>query len=162
MEKYGFSYLENLALLKNFKRHFYMIPLSLEPFFYRKTILKMFWDGETQPSVEVPLGDFFGIGNCVPRIFTSLLLTVNPGDPNLGTQGINSYFPMPFRKSARIELTNDSDIPLDCIWYHINYQLYEELDQVAYFHAQFRRECLTKIKEEAKEHKNEPLWEGIN
>ena len=198
MERYGFSYLEDLSILRNFKskrisswdrsgknydwlymephstqtiaeidgpgciKHFYAIPLSLELFFYRKTILRIFWDGEIQPSVETPLGDFFGIGNCLPRYFTSLMLTVNPGDPNLGTQGINCYFPMPFRRSARIELTNDSDIPLDCIWYHIDYHQYEELDQVAYFHAQFRRECPTRAKEEAKDHKNEPLWEGIN
>lgn len=198
MKKYGSSFLEDVAILRNFTskrisswdrsgknydwlhlepqkteiiaeidgpgciKHFYAIPLSLELFYYRKVIIRVYWDEEVNPSVEVPLGDFFGIGNCVPRYFTSLLLAINPGNPNIGTQGLNSYFPMPFRRSAKIELTNESEIPLDCIWYHINYQLYDELDDVAYFHAQFRRECPTLAKGEAAKQKNVTLWEGIN
>jgi len=143
-------------------KHFYVTALSFNPFYYRKAVIRMYWDEEVNPSVEVPLGDFFGIGNCLPRYFTSLLLAVNPGDPDTGTQGLNSYFPMPFRKSARIELVNESEIPLDRVWYHIDYQLYDELDEVAYFHAQFRRECLTLAKGNAAKQKNVMLWEGIN
>jgi len=53
----------------------------------------MYWDNEKKPSVEVPLGDFFGIRHCKVRYFTSPLLTVNPGDfSSIDNQGLNSYF----------------------------------------------------------------------
>jgi len=122
-------------------RHIYTTLLSLDRFSYRNLIIRMYWDEEEKPSVEVPLGDFFGIGHCKVRYFTSLLLAVNPGDPSIGTHGLNSYFPMPFSKRCLIEVVNESEFQLDALWYHIDYEEYKSLqDNLARFHAQWRRE----------------------
>ncbi len=59
--------------------HIYMTLLSFDRFLYRNLVLRMYWDEENTLSVEVPLGDFFGIGHCKVRYFTSLLLCFNPG-----------------------------------------------------------------------------------
>ena len=147
-------------------KHFYAPTITLDPFFYRNAVLRMYWDGEKNPSVEVPLGDFFGIGHCKPRLFSSLLLSVNPGNPFPGgetyTYGINCYFSMPFSKSALIELENQSDIPLEALWYHINYQEYDELEDNVYrFHARWNRE-ITRAKGDAEKSKNITLWDGVN
>jgi hypothetical protein len=152
-------------------KHFYSGPVSLDPFFYRNTVLKIYWDGEENPSVKVPLGDFFGIGHCKPMQFNSLLISVNPGNPFQKEQtdkyGTNRYaatcnFPMPFSQSARIELENQSDIPIEGYWYNIDYHQYEKLDDNIYrFHASWNRE-ITKAEGEAKNNKNKPLWLGVN
>jgi hypothetical protein len=108
----------------------------------------MYWDGEVTPSVEVPLGDFFGIAHAKPRFFSSALLSVNPGAqafPGGGTLGLNSYFPMPYADGARIEVTNRGSHDIPALWYHVDY---EELPLVpedqGRFHAQWRRESLTR------------------
>jgi len=110
---------------------------------FRDMILRMYWDGEETPSVECPLGDFFGISNCQVRPIDSLVLVANPGvNACAETYGLNCYFPMPFTDGARIEVTNDSDTLLS-IWCHIDYETYTKppvwLKQAGRFHAQFRR-----------------------
>ena len=147
-------------------KHFYAPSLTMDPFYFRNTILRMYWDGEENPSVEVPIGDFFGIGHCRPKLFSSLLLSVNPGNPfpdgKTYTYGVNCYFPMPFSKSARIELENQSDIPLEALWYHINYQEYDNLeDNIFRFHAKWNRE-ITVAKGKSEKNKNITLWDGVN
>lgn len=144
-------------------KHLYMVPLSLDPFCYRDLVIRIYWDGEKEPSVEVPMGDFFGIGHCKVRYFTSLLLCVNPGDPRIGTQGLNCYFPMPFSEGMKMEVANESEHPLDALWYHIDYQEYNEPDEeLGRFHAQWRRENPTKVVRDSLKGKNTQLWNGIN
>ncbi|MBI5094315.1 MAG: DUF2961 domain-containing protein, partial [Candidatus Hydrogenedentes bacterium] len=133
--------------------HMYFTMIEPHPLDYRDAVLVMYWDGETTPSVEVPLGDFFCISNCVVRRFTSLMVTVNPGGgPHTINNGLNCYFPMPFGKSARIELRNESPRvlggPLGRIWYHIDYEIYsgELPGDWGRFHAQWRREHTTAAK----------------
>ncbi len=114
--------------------------------FFRDLILRMYWDGEKTPSVECPIGDFFGVSNTVPRPVKSLDLVVNPGAyGSPGTAGLNCYFPMAFSKRARVEVTYDSEgttAPVG-IWYHIDYETYATapawMEHVGRFHAQFRR-----------------------
>ena len=148
-------------------KHFYCVTLSYDPFYYRNVVLRMYWDEEKNPSVEVPLGDFFGIGHCKPRLFSSLMLSVNPGNPLPGgplfTYGINCYFPMPFSKSAKVEIENQSDIPIEAFWYHINYQEYKRLDDNIYrFHASWNRE-ITKVEGKSAKVKNDPHdLDGVN
>lgn len=115
---------------------------------FRDCILRMYWDGETEASVESPLGDFFGVANGLVRPFKSLMITVNPGfslDPS--SFGFNCYFPMPFKSGARIETENTSDVQIR-IWYHVDYEEYmnppENVDGLGRFHAQWRRENPTK------------------
>jgi len=99
---------------------------------WRYLILRIWWDGEEEPSVEVPLGDFFACGWNQYAQISSLAVCVNPGS------ALNCYWVMPFRKSCRmtIENLNEDDARL---YYQINYTLTDVPEDEAYFHAQFRR-----------------------
>ena len=85
-------------------KHFYFTTMLQNPLEFRQAIIRFFWDYEELPSVEVPLGDFFGVSNCRVRPINSLIITINRGV--LGSNGFNLYFPMPFSKHARIEIEN--------------------------------------------------------
>jgi hypothetical protein len=99
---------------------------------WRFLVLRFFWDGETTPSVEVPLGDFFASGWGKVSQVSSMAVCVNPGN------AFNCYWEMPFRKSCKITLENlDSQQTL--LYYQIDYTLTEIPSDAAYFHAQFRR-----------------------
>jgi hypothetical protein len=102
----------------------------------------MYWDGESTPSVELPLGDLFGLGFCETRYFTSLMVTVNPGADPDGTIGLNSYFPMPFSERAVVTVENDSELSCPAFWYHVDYEEHDSVPSgdVGRFHAQWRRE----------------------
>jgi hypothetical protein len=108
---------------------------------YRSCILRIFWDDETTPSVEVPLGDFFANGHALSYTVNSLPIVVNP------VRGFNSYWPMPFRKSCKITLENQhwEDMRL---FYQITYSLSKVPEEAAYFHAQWRRSQTTRAKPE--------------
>ncbi|MGI6671459.1 MAG: glycoside hydrolase family 172 protein [Christensenellales bacterium] len=99
---------------------------------WRNTILRMYWDGQEHPSVESPVGDFFCMGWNEYAQLSSLAVCVNPGS------AFNCYWPMPFRKHAKITLTNRSADRM-VIYYQIDYCLCEVAEDEAYFHAQFRR-----------------------
>jgi hypothetical protein len=85
-------------------KHIWVTMMSLpgEPHELRQTVLRMFWDGEESPSVEVPLGDFFGIAFGLRRNFTSLPLQMSPEDG----KSFHCWFPMPFASGARFEVEN--------------------------------------------------------
>jgi len=115
----------------------------VDPDFYRKVVLKMWWDGEKHPSVHVPLGDFFCLGHSIASNFCSLPFsssTAQHGKFGAGA-ALNCYLPMPFARHARIELTNEGEHPLTQYFY-IDYELHDEPPDgdVAYLHAQWRRE----------------------
>lgn len=98
------------------------------------TILRMYWDGDAYPSVECPIGAFFGVGFGEQHDYTSLPLNENSG-------GYNCYWPMPYHKSARWTLTNGSGRPIDAFYYNIDYTALDSLPaDTRHFHAQFRRE----------------------
>jgi hypothetical protein len=109
-------------------QHIWMTPTGN----WRFSILRFYWDGETTPSVEVPVGDFFATGWGKYAQINSLPVAVNPGS------AFNSYWTMPFRKSARITMENldEKDMTL---YYQVTYALTDIPDDAAYFHAQFRR-----------------------
>ncbi|MGD0782551.1 MAG: glycoside hydrolase family 172 protein [Candidatus Aminicenantales bacterium] len=98
----------------------------------RCAILRFYWDGETEPSVECPLGDFFACGWGQYAQISSLPVCVNPGS------AFNCYWEMPFRRGFKITLENRADDKFT-IYYQINYTLTEVPEDAAYFHAQFRR-----------------------
>ena len=100
---------------------------------YRDCILRFYWDGEATPSIEVPLGDFFACGHGMGAKVNSLAVAVNPKN------GLNCYWPMPFRKGARITLTNERPEEIRAFFYQIDYALTEVPADAAYLHAQFRR-----------------------
>ncbi len=125
-------------------RHIYF-TIGGPKHYLRDLVLRMYWDGETSPSVEVPFGDFFGLGHERVRFFRSLLVTVNQGTGIAGTYGFNSYFPMPFANGARLTLTNEGDERVGAVWYHIDYEKLDNVgDNLGRFHAQWHRENPTK------------------
>jgi len=99
---------------------------------WRFAIIRFYWDGETEPSVECPVGDFFACGWGEYAQISSLAVCVNPG------RAFNSYWPMPFRKGFKVTLENIAEENFT-LYYQINYTLTEVPEQAAYFHAQFRR-----------------------
>jgi hypothetical protein len=106
------------------------------PFYSRLLTLRMYWDGEEHPSVECPVGDFFAMGHGLDKPLTSLPIRVTSDG-----RGRNCYWPMPFRKSARITVTNESDKRCDAFYYYIDWQKREALPaDTAYFHAMYRQE----------------------
>jgi len=109
-------------------QHIWMTPTGN----WRYAILRFYWDDETSPSVEVPVGDFFcnGWGEYAP--VNSLAVTVNPGS------AFNCYWPMPFRKKCRITMENIDDADMT-LYYQVDYTLTPIPNDAAYFHAQFRR-----------------------
>jgi hypothetical protein len=134
-------------------KHFYWTYIegdeAVRHSIFRGVILRAFWDGAEAPSIEVPFGDFFGVSNGQVRPVKSLAFTTNPGTYRLneGTQGFNCYLPMPFASRARIELENQSNVNIR-IWYHIDYDLYDDASVVpanaARLHALWNRENPTK------------------
>ncbi|MBN2579580.1 MAG: DUF2961 domain-containing protein [Pirellulales bacterium] len=108
----------------------WMTPAPLEKM--RLAVIRFYWDGETEPSVEVPLADFFACGWCRYCPIRSLAVCVNPGS------AFNCYWNMPFRKKAKITVENLDDADM-WLYYQINYTLTEVPADAAYFHAQFRR-----------------------
>jgi len=100
---------------------------------HRLVLLRMYWDGEATPSVEVPVGDFFGVGFGEQRDYVSLPLSETSG-------GYNCYWPMPFHRAARWTLTNLSAATFMAYW-NIDFTAQRALSkQVPHFHAQWRRE----------------------
>jgi hypothetical protein len=99
---------------------------------WRFTIMRIYWDDEKEPSVEVPVGDFFGMGWGEYAPLNSLAVTVNPGS------AFNSYWKMPFRKKCKITMENKSAAAMR-LYYQVNYVLTPIGEDEAYFHAQFRR-----------------------
>jgi hypothetical protein len=110
---------------------------SRDPYFLRRIVMRIYWDNEPRPSVEVPFGDFFGSGFRY-RQYVSQFLGMTSG-------GYICYFPMPFERSARIEITNETRQEIDGFLYQIDYQKFEGAleSDVAYFHAQWNRSIRT-------------------
>ena len=120
-------------------RHLWMTLASPELRYPRRSVLRMWWDGAATPCVEVPAGDFFGVGHGLTPEYWSLPLTMSPRSG----RGFNCYFPMPFNNNARIEIANDGEKPLICYFY-VDWEQYDEpMDDVGLFHAQWRRENQT-------------------
>ena len=117
-------------------RHIWVTIASDEQNFLRKLALRMYWDGEQNPSVEAPIGDFFGVGHGIATHYISLPLAM------ITARGFNCYFPMPFNKSARITVTNDGRQPVGAFYYHVDYETYDKPlgADVAYFHSRWHRE----------------------
>jgi hypothetical protein len=118
-------------------QHIWLTPAPLDR--TRWLILRFYWDDESEPSVECPLGDFFACGWARYAQINSLAICVNPGS------AFNCYWPMPFKKKAKITIENIDDHQMT-VYYQIDYSLTRVPDDAAYFHAQFRRENPLKTK----------------
>lgn len=116
-----------------------------DPYYYRKVLIKITWDDQSTPSVLVPFGDFFCIGNSYPGNFSSLPFNVSLKPEEAGRYGapcsVSCYFPMPFQKKARFEIVNENDVPF-ILYFYLDFELYKRpLEEgTAYFHASWHRE----------------------
>lgn len=99
----------------------------------RGHVLRFYWDHEETPSIEVPVPDFFAVGHERFARVNSLPVIVNPSN------AMNCYWPMPFRKHARITFTNERSEDLQLLAYQITYSETEVPDNAGYLHAQWRR-----------------------
>ncbi len=124
-------------------RHLWMTAESADPQFLRKVVLRARWDGEPSPSIEGPLGDFFGMGHAMIRTFWSLPLQMSPEDG----RGFNCRFPMPF-ETAVVWVENHSDRPVT-LFYYVDYELAvaSGIREQGRFHAQWRRQACVGIDE---------------
>jgi hypothetical protein len=100
----------------------------------KKIVLRMFWDDDPNPAVESPIGDFFGLGLGEYYLYES-------GPLSVGSQkALNCYFPMPFRKSARITITNEGSEPITAFYYNLDWQKHQSLpENMFYFYAEYRQ-----------------------
>jgi len=116
--------------------HHIWVTISAEPFYGRKLVLRMYWDGESVPSVEAPIGDFFGVGHGLNRNVSSLPIACTSEG-----RARNAYWQMPFQKSARVTVTNEGSRQVSAFYYYIDYR---QMDTMApdtpYFHVQYRQE----------------------
>src|ERR1022692_1848408 len=98
--------------------------------------IRVYYDGHKTPSVDAPLGDFFGVGHGSERNLNSIMVH----DSSFG-RARNSYWPMPYRKSCRITVTNEGNRLVPMFYYHVDYRKYASLPaDIGYFHAYFRQE----------------------
>ncbi len=117
-------------------KHIWMTIASSDPNYLRQLVLRMWWDDEANPSVEVPIGDFFGIGHGKTVNFASLPFANGPNDG----KGSNCFFPMPFSSQAKIEVENESDTTV-VLYYYIDYEEYAKIsDNLGRFHAYWNRQ----------------------
>jgi len=107
--------------------------ITVRPEALRSCVLRFYWDGDAAPSIEVPLGDFFALGHGLRTTVVSLPVAVCPSG------GMNAYWPMPFRKHARITVTNDYHEDHGGFFYQVDYALTAVPKEAGYLHAQWRR-----------------------
>lgn len=118
-------------------RHVWFTINHRDPLSRRNLILRMYWDGESEPSVQSPVGDFFGQGWGEAYPFVSLPLAAAP----VRGRALNCYFPMPYANGARIEIENDSDQRVDAFYYYVDYEELPSLpEECGRFHAWWNRE----------------------
>jgi len=115
--------------------HIWFTISDSESFHLKRIVLRIYWDGEATPSVEAPIGDFFGLGLGAYHSWNSELLSVG------SIKALNSYFPMPFGRHARITVTNEGLQPINSLYYNIDYRTYPHPLPAGtlYFHAQYRQ-----------------------
>ena len=114
--------------------HIWFTINSPDPMHLKNLVLRAWWDGEGTPSVEVPIGDFFGLGLGEYFLYQSALLAVAP------MKALNAYFQMPFASAARITVTNEGPQRVRSLYFAIDYVTLPGLpDGLGRFHAQYRQ-----------------------
>src|SRR5215469_13161624 len=115
--------------------HIWFTIASQDPWHLKALVLRAYWDGESNPSIETPVGDFFGLGLGDYYRYQSIPLSVG------SDKALNCFLPMPFQKHARITITNEGTAKTDAFYFNIDFRAYTKplpADQL-YFHAQYRQ-----------------------
>ena len=124
--------------------HIWMTAFCDDRNYPRTTLLRMYWDDEETPSVEAPLGDFFGVGHARVSQFSALPMNMVTGTWSLdiNAAAMNCFWQMPFEKGARIEIVNESDQPIKSFYYYVDYETFADdhlTEDMLRFHTQWRR-----------------------
>ncbi|MCC7230083.1 MAG: DUF2961 domain-containing protein [Fimbriimonadaceae bacterium] len=118
-------------------KHLWITISCKDELIRRNLVLRAFWDGQTHPSIESPIGDFFGQGWGMKYNFISLPLAAAPA----GGNALVCYFPMPFGNGARFTVENQSSETVDAFYYYIDYEEHASIpESMGRFHAQYRQE----------------------
>jgi len=121
-------------------KHIWVTISCSDPMIRRNAVIRMYWDGEKNPSVESPIGDFFGQGFGQNYNYAALPLAAAPE----GGRALNCYFPMPFGNEAKITLENQSDSPINAFYFYVDYEEHLSMDDDSgRFHAWWNREITT-------------------
>ncbi|NQT59441.1 MAG: DUF2961 domain-containing protein [Bacteroidetes bacterium] len=116
--------------------HFWCTIGSYQTDYLRRIVVKMRWDNEKDYSVEVPIGDFFGVGHAMKVEYSSLPLQMAPQDG----KGFNSYFSMPYSERALLEITNECDESI-MFYYYVDYEIHDQIpSDMGRFHTQWNRQ----------------------
>ena len=121
-------------------RHIWFTISCEDPLYLRKAVLRMYWDGSEEPSVETPVGDFFGVGHAKVSSYScaALNMSANPGQDTHAA--MNCYFPMPFGDGARIEIENECEVPIRSFYFYVDYDALDKKPKdMGRFHAHWRR-----------------------
>jgi hypothetical protein len=123
-------------------RHIWITIADEEPDYLRRLVLRAFWDGEASPSIESPVGDFFGVGHArVSNYWCLPLNMVTGGGAERGARAaMNCFFAMPYARGARFTVENQGQQAVRSLYYYVDYEEYGGLpDNALRFHAQWRR-----------------------
>jgi hypothetical protein len=105
--------------------------------------LEFYWDGANTPAVSAPFGDFFGMGLGQTAVFESTFFASPQG------RSFVSYVPMPFKRSMRLTVTNETDTDLESFYYDVDYTVGDQHGQdTLYFHTYFNRENQTRLQQD--------------
>lgn len=115
--------------------HIWTTISTSDPHHLRNLILRIYWDGNAYPSVESPIGDFFGLGHAKYYNFNNAMQAIGTD------RGLNSFWPMPFARSARVVVKNESDVRIGAFYYYVDWRKFKTFPKDAgYFHAQYRQD----------------------
>ena len=114
--------------------HIWFTINSRDPMHLKNLVLRAWWDGEATPSIEVPIGDFFGLGLGEYFTYQSALTCVAP------VKALNAYFKMPFAHAARMTVENQGPVRTDSLYFAVDYVTLPSLPvDLGRFHAQYRQ-----------------------
>ncbi len=114
--------------------HIWFTIATADQHHLKNLVLRAWWDGESTPSIEAPIGDFFGLGLGEYFVYQSALLAV------ASVKALNAYFQMPFSTAARITVTNQGQVKTDALYFAIDYVTMPEIpSDLGRFHAQYRQ-----------------------
>jgi len=139
--------------------HIWVTIRSKEEWYLRKLVLRAYWDGEEEPSIEAPIGDFFGIGHGIHHNYVSAPMQMSPEDG----KAFNCWWPMPYGDGARITLENQGDMECEAFYYYVDYEEWDEPGEgLGRFHATWHRENPTDGVSDEGVDNREWLFQGLN
>lgn len=123
-------------------RHIWVtISCNQDPLYPRKLVLRMYWDRQEHPSVEAPIGDFFGVGHAKMASYQCAAFHMSANEGNDRNAAMNCYLPMPFARHARITIENGCECAVEAFYYYVDYDELDALpDDQLRFHAHWRRD----------------------